>query len=49
MKHFEYKHIKAVIGRLGEPREHHFGKAESEKARNFHQSFPEYAPTPLVS
>ena len=49
MKHFEYKHIKAVIGRLGEPREHHFGKAESEKARNFHQSFPEYAPTLLVS
>ena len=49
MKHFEYKHIKAVIGRLGEPREHHFGKAEAEKARTFHQSFPEYAPTPLVS
>ena len=49
MKHFEYKHIKAVIGRLGEPREHHFGKAEAEKARTFHKSFPEYAPTPLVS
>ena len=49
MKHFEYKHIKAVIGRLGEPGERHFGKAEAEKARTFHQSFPEYAPPPLVS
>ncbi|MBO5489307.1 MAG: diaminopropionate ammonia-lyase, partial [Eubacterium sp.] len=26
-----------------------FTKAEAEKARRFHQSFPEYVPTPLVS
>ena len=49
MKHFEYKKIRAVVGRLGEQRKHCFGKTEAEKARMFHQSFPEYAPTPLVS
>ncbi len=49
MKYFECKNIKAVIGRLGEQRGHSFGKREAEKARMFHQSFPEYAPTPLVS
>ena len=49
MKHFEYKNIKVEVGRLGEQRKHCFGKTEAKRARKFHQSFPEYAPTPLVS
>ncbi len=49
MKHFENKNIKAVIGQIGNNNEHRFGKADAEKARKFHQSFPEYVPTPLVS
>ncbi len=49
MKHWEYKDVKAVIGRIGGNKEHKFGKVEAEKARMFHRSFPEYAPTPLVS
>lgn len=46
--------IKAVVGRIGEDLknemfEKKFGMHEAEKARRFHKSFPEYAPTPLVA
>ena len=33
----------------GSARAKMFGKHEAEKARKFHQSFPEYVPTPLIS
>ena len=49
MQHWEGKCIKAVIGRIGNCEEHKFGKKVAEKARKFHQSFPEYKPTPLAA
>ena len=45
--------IHAAIGRVSDTTYESFcrkfGKTEAEKARKFHESFPEYAPTPLVS
>lgn len=49
MQHWEGKSIKAVIGRISGYEEHKFGKKVAEKARKFHQSFPEYKPTPLAA
>ena len=61
MRHWKNATVKAVIGRVNtceceavgdnktEEQRTVFGRAEAEKARQFHQSFPEYAPTPLVS
>lgn len=56
MKHWECGALKAVIGRVDGKIEQmekkypvNFGMAEAKKAREFHRSFPEYAPTPLVS
>ena len=49
MQHWEGKCIKAVIGRIGNCEEHKFGKKVAEKARKFHQSFPEYKSTPLAA
>ena len=49
MQHWEGKTIKAVIGRISGCEEHKFGKKVAEKARKFHQSFPEYKPTPLAA
>ena len=49
MQHWEGKNIKAVIGRVGNCKEHKFGKHEAEKARKFHKSFPEYKTTPLAA
>ena len=57
MKKWECGSLKAVIGRVDTAIENRktkeygvsFGMEEAKKARAFHQSFPEYAPTPLVS
>ena len=49
MQHWEGKSIKAVIGRISGYEEHKFGKKVAEKARKFHQSFPEYKSTPLAA
>ena len=57
MKKWECRSLKAVIGRVDAAIENKktkeygvsFGMEEAKKARAFHQSFPEYAPTPLVS
>lgn len=52
MRQWENGEIKAVLGRLdvhGDGRKDMFNNGVAEKARGFHQSFPEYAPTPLVS